>query len=156
MLSVSPLSVAALAVALLAGWAGYSWEEMRGSNARQADRIAVLELSAKGHAELIDAQAKALADRQAMTKALDQVTATTARLGQQLDRQGEQLAAGLEELKRDDPEAREYLRGAVPAAVGMRHARPETTDPAAYREGAPGVRLADPVPTARPPSSAVK
>lgn len=146
---MSYLHIAALAALLAAGWA---LDHMHGSNARQADQITSLRQANAQRDELIATQAKALEDRQAMSQAFAQVSTATHHLQQQLDRQGDQLAAGLEDLKRNDPASRDYLLGAVPAAVGMRHARPETTDPAAYREAAANVPRADPVPAARSPS----
>lgn len=125
---------------------------LRGANALQAEQIANLNQAAAQRDELITTQAQALEDRQAMTEAFAQVSAATHHLQQQLDRQVDQLAAGLEDLKRNDPVSRDYLLGAVPAAIGMRHARPETTDPAAYREAAANVPRTDPVPPARSPS----
>lgn len=71
-------------------------------------------------------------------------------LRQTLVAQGAEHRAGLEELKRNDEDVRDYLRGLVPGALGVRYARPETTDPASYRGSAPVPPGA--VPASRPAS----
>lgn len=131
---------------LLTILAGYKHLE----GARQADQIRVFERDAERTAELVTLQANALANGQALQGELLRIGTATRQLQQTLNIQTARLDASLDELKRNDQATRDYLLGAVPAAVGMRHARPETTDPAAYRQAAAGVR-ADPVPPAGPP-----
>ncbi len=140
----NPLLLAALVALLLAGWA---IDRTTSANARQADRIVTLERDATRAAELVELQAAALADSQAVQGELMRIGTATRQLQQSLNIQTARLGAGLEELKRNDQATRDYLLGAVPAAVGMRHARPETTDPLEYRRAAAGVR-ADAVPPA--------
>lgn len=54
-------------------------------------------------------------------------------LEQTITQQGRQQSRAIEELKRNDETIADYLRTAVPAALGLLYARPDTTDPAAYR-----------------------
>jgi hypothetical protein len=143
-MTLNPLLVAALVALLLAGWA---IDRTVSENARQADRIATLEDDASRDGELITLQASALTNSQALQGELNRIGTATRQLEQTLTIQTARLDAGLDELKRNDQATRDYLLAAVPAAVGMRHARPETTDPIAYRQAAAGVR-ADPVPAA--------
>jgi hypothetical protein len=148
MLSVNALHVAALVALIGALWAV---DHTQGENTRQADRITSLESTATHDAAVIEQQAKALANQQGLAEALGKIGAETAQLRRRLDQQADALTAGLEELKRSDPDARDYLLGPVPAAVGMRHARPETTDVGAYRDAAGRVPRASVVPVAGPP-----
>jgi hypothetical protein len=87
----------------------------------QSDRADRAEQMATDRQQLIDLQAGVLAEQQ------------------------RQIGA-VEELKRHDRETADYLRAAVPAALGRLYQRPETTDPAAYR--GPDPLPADPVPPA--------
>ncbi|MNF00718.1 hypothetical protein D3C80_1995920 [compost metagenome] len=57
-------------------------------------------------------------------------------LGQSVDRNATAQAVAIEELKAHDQSVNDYLRAAVPAALGRLYERPETTDPAAYRSPA--------------------
>jgi hypothetical protein len=97
-----------------------------------------------------DALASALADRTELQKQLTDVSRTTQRLNITLDTQSDLINRNFAELKRNDKEISDYLGGVVPAALGMRYARPETTDPAAYRAAAAGVQPGA-VPAARTP-----
>ncbi|MCP1652695.1 hypothetical protein [Pseudomonas nitroreducens] len=67
-------------------------------------------------------------------------------LGQQSRENREQF----EELKRNDQDVADWLRGAVPAALGRMYERTATTVPVAYRAGAAlpadGVRATSPPP----------
>jgi uncharacterized coiled-coil protein SlyX len=146
-LSVNPLHVVALVVLIGALWA---IDHTQGENAWQADRIASLESTATHDAAVIEQQAEALANQQALATQVGQIGAATARLQRRLDQQADAMTAGLEELKRTDPDARDYLLSPVPAAVGMRHARPETTDVGAYRDAAGRVPRAGVMPAAGP------
>lgn len=145
MLKVDWLAVLVVGALGAAIWA---LDHARGVNALQAQQIATLEAEATRTNAIVEQQAEALARQQETAKALGKIGADMAQLSSLLDQQGDTLAAGLEELKRNDPDAREYLRGAVPAAVGMRHARPETTDIGAYRASAGSVPRPDAVPAA--------
>lgn len=136
MLSVNPLHVVALVALLGALWAV---DHTRGENARQADQIVTLERDASRNAELIELQATALTNQQALQGELSKISAATRKTEQALARQTDQLARDLEELRRTDETVEPYLRGLVPVAVGLRYERPETTDPLVYRQ-AGGVR----------------
>lgn len=80
--------------------------------------------------------AKALHDQAALRTVLGEISRQTRQTQSTLDGQTAQLNRDLAELKRNDKEVSSYLAGLVPAAVGLRYARPETTDPVAYRAGA--------------------
>lgn len=112
---------------------------LRAENARQADQIGELQRAAQADQQLIADQAKALAGQQALQVELGKISAATRKTEQTLGRQSDQLARDLEELRRTDETVESYLRGLVPAAVGLRYERAETTDPVAYRQ-AGGVR----------------
>lgn len=60
-------------------------------------------------------------------------------LRQTVDKQGAGHRAAIEELKRNDADVRDYLRGSVPDALGVHYQRPGTTDPAAYRRDGGGM-----------------
>lgn len=66
--------------------------------------------------------------------------------------QGEQINRNLLELKRNDKAVADYLALPVPAALGVRYARPASTDPVAWRTSAAAGVQPDPVPAASPPS----
>lgn len=66
--------------------------------------------------------------------------------------QGEQINRNLLELKRNDKAVADYLALPVPAALGVRYARPASTDPAAWRAAAAAGVRPDSVPAASTPS----
>ncbi|MCL3028795.1 hypothetical protein L6P87_35705, partial [Klebsiella pneumoniae] len=75
----------------------------------------------------------------------------TRQLGQALEIQGTRHAAALRELKENDQAVRDWLRAGIPAGLGRMYARPETTDPSAYR--AAGQVPADAMSAPRPPAA---
>ncbi|OPE26862.1 hypothetical protein APB19_31065, partial [Pseudomonas aeruginosa] len=75
----------------------------------------------------------------------------TRQLGQALEVQGTRHAAALRELKENDQAVRDWLRAGIPAVLGRMYARPETTDPSAYR--AAGQVPADAVSATRSPAA---
>lgn len=87
-----------------------------------------LERELKGANSALDNQA-------VMREALDKIDRQTRSTYLVLEGQTAQINRDLAELKRTDEKIRTYLDGPVPAAIGLRHARPETTDPIAYRAG---------------------
>ncbi|WP_263146031.1 hypothetical protein [Pseudomonas sp. RIT-PI-AD] len=99
---------------------------------------------------LIDLQGGVLAEQQRQLGMLTDIDMTTRQLSMTLTRQGADHARAIEELKRNDQVVADYLRGVVPAALGVRYARRETTDPAIYRGGPAGPVPADPLPPAGP------
>ena len=88
-----------------------------------------LERELKGANSALDNQA-------VMREALDKIDRQTRSTYLVLEGQTAQINRDLAELKRTDENIRTYLAGRVPAAIGLRHARPDTTDPVAYRAGA--------------------
>lgn len=103
---------------------------------------------------LIDLQGGVLAEQQRQLALLGDIDVTTRQLGLTLTRQGAAQARAIEELKRHDQAIADYLRLPVPAALGLRYARGETTDPARYRDGAGGPVPTDAMPAAGAPGAA--
>ena len=71
-----------------------------------------------------------------MREALDKIDHQTRSINTVLDGQAAQLNRSLAELRRTDEKTNAYLAALIPGALGLRYARPETTDPVAYRAGA--------------------
>lgn len=80
--------------------------------------------------------ATALRDQQALRVVLGLIDTRTRSIYSTLDGQAAQLNRSLAELKRTDEKTNAYLADLIPGALGMRYARPATTDPVAYRAGA--------------------
>jgi hypothetical protein len=83
---------------------------------------------------------KAVLDQQALRVVLGLIDTRTRSIYSTLDGQAAQLNRSLAELKRTDEKTNAYLADLIPGALGMRYARPDTTDPVAYRAGAVVVR----------------
>lgn len=83
-----------------------------------------------------DAQALALADRANLQRQLTEIGRDTQRIYTTLDSQSVLINRNLDEMKRNDKAVADYLGGHVPVALGLRYARPETTDPVAWRAAA--------------------
>lgn len=79
---------------------------------------------------------RALLNREALLVVLTQIDARTRSINTVLDGQTVQLNRSLTELKRNDEKTNAYLAGLIPGPLGLRYARPDTTDPVAYRTGA--------------------
>lgn len=90
----------------------------------------------EGLAKQRDALSKALGDQASLRSVLDKIDRQTRSINFVLDGQTAQLNRNLAELKRTDEKTNAYLAELVPVALGLRYARPETTDPIAYRAGA--------------------
>ncbi|WP_263147903.1 hypothetical protein [Pseudomonas sp. RIT-PI-AD] len=105
---------------------------------------------------LIDLQGGVLAEQQRQLGLLGDIDVTTRHLSMTLTTQGAAQARAIEELKRNDQAVADYLRGVVPAALGLHYARAAGTDPARYRDGSGGSVPADAVPAARPPGPAAQ
>lgn len=120
---------------------------------RQSENAATQEmatLSSKvdtltAHNELL---VQALNDRTLVQEQLAQVGQATRLLNNTLATQSVQINRNFDELKRNDKETADYLRQSVPTALGLRYARPATTDPVAYRAAATGLRESGAVPAA--------
>lgn len=100
---------------------------------QESDRLVELN---HGLARELYAMTAALDSQTVLREALDKIDLHTQSANVALARQTAQMNRNLEELKRTNEEVRTYLGSPVPAAIGVRHARPETTDPVAYRAGA--------------------
>jgi len=90
----------------------------------------------EGMARELVALATALDSQAVLREALDKIDRQTRAINSTLDGQTAQLNRNLAELKRTDEKTNAYLAELVPVALGLRYARPETTDPVAYRAGA--------------------
>ena len=90
----------------------------------------------EGLAQQRAALAKALGDQASLRSVLDKIDRQTRSTNTVLAGQTAQLNRNLAELKRTDEKTNAYLAELVPVALGLRYARPETTDPVAYRVGA--------------------
>ncbi len=101
--------------------------------------------------QMIDLQAGVLAEQQRQLGRVAEIERQTRQLGQALEVQGARHAAALRELKENDQAVRDWLRAGIPAGLGRMYARPETTDPSAYR--AAGQVPADAVSVPRPPAA---
>lgn len=90
-----------------------------------------------------------IADRAELQDVLTGIGRSTQVVLATLDGQTALINRTRSELKHNDKAVADYLSIAVPAALGLRYARPDTTDPAAYRAAAAGLQ-----PGAVPPSGA--
>lgn len=90
----------------------------------------------EGLAQQRAALAKALGDQASLRSVLDKIDRQTRSTNTVLAGQTAQLNRNLAELKRTDEKTNAYLAELVPVALGLRYARPETSDPVAYRAGA--------------------
>lgn len=79
---------------------------------------------------------KALLNQEGLRFVLGLIDTRTRSINTVLDGQVAQLNRSLAELKRTDEKTNAYLADLIPGALGMRYARPESTDPVAYRAGA--------------------
>ena len=147
MLSKYQVLAAAAALVIAAG-AAYWIVSPRIELQRQRADVAEREL---GNANaMIETQARVLEGNQRMLGELSAIRAGMVALGQTVNQNQREQSAALEELKRHDKTVADYLGLPVPADLGVLYARPETTDPAAYRAGS-AVRP-DPVLPAGPPA----
>ncbi|MSU98456.1 hypothetical protein EB795_31830 [Pseudomonas mandelii] len=89
-----------------------------------------------GLAKQADALAGALANQVVLRERLDKIDRQTRSINSTLDGQTAQLNQSLAELKRTDEKITAYLAAPIPGALGLRYARPETTDPIAWRASA--------------------
>lgn len=141
-MTISTLQVSALAALLLAaGGLFYQHEQ----NARQADTIATLKRDADRDQGLIKSQGDALSSIQLLQRDVAAISSATRATQQALDAQSSVMGNALKELKRNDQAVRDYLNSPVPAAIGLRWKRAESTDPLTYRPA--GSVRPDTVPT---------
>lgn len=95
----------------------------------------VVELN-RGLARELYGMTSALESQAFLREALDKIDRQTRSINAVLDGQAAQLNRSLAELRRTDEKTNAYLAALIPGALGLRYARPETTDPIAYRAGA--------------------
>ena len=95
----------------------------------------------------------ALANQATLQGQLTEISRVTQQLNLDLGKQSGLINRNFEEQKRNDKQIADYLGGAVPAGLGLRYARPQTTDPLAYRAGAASM-LPGPVPATGAPGTA--
>lgn len=132
-MSFSPLAAAGGLVVVLSLWAV--------DHATQLNKLAVsqnAELRKSVQVSEANNQVlkRALLNREALLVVLGQIEARTRSINTVLDGQTVQLNRSLTELKRNDEKTNVYLAGLIPGPLGLRYARPDTTDPVAYRAGA--------------------
>lgn len=142
---MSPLSlipagyrIAALALgaaALAAAGAAVTWWGLSPRIDMQARRAAAAEQGMADAQALAERQQAVLEQHQTTLDRIAEVDRQIQALAQTIRRNQAASAAALEELKRNDKTVADYLATAVPAALGRLYARPETTDPGAYRAG---------------------
>lgn len=138
-----------LAVAVLVGAAaGGAWWVQGLRLDLEGERGARLAADLQRERDTVALQAGVLVSQQEQIGAVAAIDERMALLEQRLTRQAAEQRQALKELIRNDPTIVVYLDQPVPAALGLHYARPETTDPAAYR-AAPGLHPG-PVPAARP------
>ena len=100
---------------------------------QESDRVVELN---RGLARELYGMTSALESQAVLREALDKIDHQTRSINTVLDGQAAQLNRGLAELRRTDEKTNAYLAALIPGALGLRYARPETTDPVAYRAGA--------------------
>ena len=140
-------SIAALGVALLL----WRMDHLRLQLSADRSRATVAEQERDRNQQMIDLQAGVLAEQQRQLGRVAEIERQTRQLGQVLEIQGTRHAAALRELKENDQAVRDWLRAGIPAGLGRMYARPETTDPSAYR--AAGQVPADAVSATRSPAA---
>ena len=123
------------AVALLAAVVGIGYWIVSPRIELQRQRADAAERELGNANAMIETQARVLEGNQRMLGELSAIRAGMVALGQTVNQNQREQSAALEELKRHDKTVADYLGLAVPADLGLLYARPETTDPAAYRAG---------------------
>lgn len=137
--------VALLFLVVLLGW---GWDHSASRANHQAAEVLRLQDANGDQADLIQQQTATLQAQQDLDGRVTGLEKATRDLSQTLIAQGRQRRAEFLELKANDQDVRAYLAIPVPGPLGLQYARPETTYPLAWRQGA---RVpADAVPTARP------
>lgn len=104
----------------------------------QKDLDHAAELS-KRDAAVIQGQTKVLEQYGALVAGLSQIDAKASGLAVTLKTQGAERRAEYLELLSNDPVVSSWESSPLPAAVGLRYARPATTDPAEWRAARRGV-----------------
>tara|TARA_R110000751_G_scaffold276691_1_gene377845 strand:+ start:7285 stop:7737 length:453 start_codon:yes stop_codon:yes gene_type:complete len=133
-------------LALVAALVGAAWWIVSPRIELQSDRADRAEQDLQQARELIDAQAIVLVGQQQELGRIEEIGRQMQALQQQVAGNARNQSREFEELKRNDKTIADYLGMPVPAGLGLLYARPETTDPSAYRSTS-AVHL-DPVPAA--------
>lgn len=139
-------------LAVLAMIAGAVWWVVSPRIDLQAHRAESAEQRLAEAERLIRLQADALKAMQEQQDRIALLDRQLHLLHQTINNNARQHSRALEELKRNDQTIADYLALPVPADLGVLYARPDTTDPAAYRP--PSALQPDPLPPTRPPPSA--
>lgn len=117
-------------------------------NAAQGQTIERQQEAARLSASTIKSQAQALEGIKQLRLQVDALNTESLKSLQAIGADTAALSADLQELKRHDQTVADYLRGAVPLAIGMRWQRAPSTDPSTYRQTG-GSMPANAVPTPR-------
>lgn len=124
-----------IALAFAAILAGWQWDH----SSSQLDALgAAVEATQEERDRVAAANiqfAQLLLDRQALDEKLSVISVGTRAINQALTGQAAQWRQDFAELKRNDDQVRAYLAAPVPAALGVRYARPATIDPLAWGSG---------------------
>jgi len=122
-------------VAVLAVLVGIAWWIVSPRIELQVQRAERAEKDLAKEQELTKMQALVLEGQQREIDRAADIDRGIKRLQQTITQQGRRQDRAIEELKRNDQTILDYFALPVPADVGVLYARPDTTDPAAYRAG---------------------
>ncbi|ARH18071.1 hypothetical protein AO946_37180 [Pseudomonas aeruginosa] len=122
-----------LVVALVTALVFWRMDHLAQDREAEQRRAEAAETERDRKQQMIDLQAGVLAEQQRQLGRVAEIERQTRQLGQALEIQGTRHAAALRELKENDQAVRDWLRAGIPAGLGRMYARPETTDPSAYR-----------------------
>lgn len=139
-------------VVVLALWSADHSSQVKDAALASVDTLTTERDQLKDHNRELSA---AMANQAALQGQLTAISRITQQLNIDLGKQSGLINRNFEEQKRNDKQIADYLGGAVPAGLGLRYARPQTTDPLAYRAGAASM-LPGPVPATGAPGTASK
>lgn len=141
---LNPWVAAGGLVVVLSLWAAdHSWQA-RTAALEEAGGLSVRIEQLTGHNNDL---ARALENRTELVVQLGLIGRDTQRVRDAITGQSALISQSLKELKRNDKAVADYLAIPVPAALGVRYARPATTNPVAWRAASTGVQP-DAVPAA--------
>ncbi len=125
------------ALAVLAVIAAVAWWIISPRIELETQRADRAESDLAKEKELTEVQALVLAGQQREIDRAADIDRSIKLLEQTITRQATRQERAIRELKRNDQTIMDYLAEPVPADLGMLYARPDTTDPAAYRAAEP-------------------
>lgn len=129
--------VRALVLALLlALGAAVAWWGLAPRIELETQRADRAESAASDAQQMVDLQARVLAEQQLQIGAVTEIFQRMRLLEQAVSTNTRAQSAAFEELRRNDQAVAEYLGLPVPAGLGRLYERPATTDPSAYRSPA--------------------